>query len=216
MTGEAAKNETNVEAKGKYCILTGETLLYAMDLEQLEALAALLDHPHPLNAPTADNREEEETEIELQKNTIVYSDNYPSSVSYSLYSKESEIQMVSYDHLKKMSDLLQEFLKNYDKNHEMSYEEAEKMMPASDKEELSIRIWKEEESPKREVLLKDPANLTQRIIRLSSKPDVQVQYMFAINERCSDWLSPQQLKDFSKTLKKFIEEEKKKEGNQLQ
>lgn len=214
MTGETAKIGTSVEANGKYCISTGETLLYAMDFEQLEALATLLDNPHPLNTPVAGNFGEGEPEIELQKNTIVYSDDYPPSVSYSLYSNESEIQMVSYDHLKKISDLLQAFLKKYDKDHYVHYEEAEKMMPAADNKELSIKIWKEDESPKREILLKDPANLTQRIIRLSSKPDVQVQYMFAINERCSDWLTPEQLKDFRTRLEQFIEEEKKK--NQYQ
>lgn len=214
MTDEATKMKTSVEAKGKYCISTGESLLYGMDFEQLEALAELVDNSHSLNTLTAGNLREEEAEIELQKNTTVYSDNCPPCVSYSLYSNESEIQMVSYDHFKKMSDLLQVFLKKYDKDHNMSYEEAEGMMSASDNKELNIKIWKADEAPEKEMVLKDPANLTQRIICLSSKPDIQVQYMFAINERCSDWMSPKQLKNFHTTLKQFIEEEKKK--NQLQ
>lgn len=195
------------EATGKYCIKTGEEKLYRLDADQLKSFYTLLKDLNSSEAFSASEEEEGDVEIEIERNITLKEDDPIPCTTYSLYSNESEIQMVSYEQIKKISDLLQAFLKQYGKEQILSLDEAIQMAPEMEKEsELTIEVCEDNESGKRSSVPKTPVNITQRISNESDPTNVQIEYVLWANELSSDWLTAKEMKTFYKVLEQFIEE----------
>lgn len=102
-----------MKTKGKYCIITGERIIYHLTYQQLETIYRQIKS-YKETSIKSDSKfieDKENYKIKISQFTELQKDSQQSKTFYSIYSEDCDIQMLSYPRIKKLSDTLQTFLK---------------------------------------------------------------------------------------------------------
>lgn len=195
-------NGTAKSAQGKYCVKTGEKIINNLTLAQLETLyQEILRFQETENETFSEPSPIEDNEIEIQKYIMLSENERQPESSYSLYSKDCEIQMASQAHLKKISEALQLFLSSDIQNFMGQHDDETSIVPA-------IYIGKDHSPETRYPVFNSEVNINKRITYNSGKKNMQTRYMISANELSSCWMTLQQFISFRQELCEFLNQEK--------
>lgn len=189
-------------AQRQYCVKTGEKIIYNLTLAQLETLyQEILRFQETENMALPEPSQTEDDEIEIQKYIMLSENECQPESSYSLYSKDCEIQMASQAHMKKISEALKWFLLSDTQNFIGQQDDITSIEPA-------IYIGKDHSPETRHPVFNSEININKRITYNNRQKNIQTRYMISANELCSCWMTYQQFILFRQELCEFLSQEK--------